>query len=109
MSGGSLNYLYNAEVPEILLRTIEMEIVESVLHDMGYDDIASEVRTLRHFCEDAAARISYLHNRLNDVLHDVEWYESADIGKETLLRSLSNHRLKYRPIDWRSENKKESE
>ena len=92
MSGGSLNYLCYAEVPDIIGRTRDMEDVEHTLIRLGYTDIAEDVRRLIEYCISASIRIGVLAEQLNDVFHDVEWYDSADIGKETLIERLEQYR-----------------
>ena len=92
MSGGSHNYLCWAQMPEILDRTADMEDVEQHLIAEGYEDIAKDVRRLIEYCKSAEIRISVLFERLEQVFHDIEWYHSADIGKETLLQTLEKYR-----------------
>ncbi len=111
MSGGSNNYLCFAEMPDIITRTDDMEMMEDTLNELGYTDIAAEVHELRIACLDAIAKISFRFDKLAGVFHDVEWYHSADIGKETLLARLSDYRMKNQPIEppELKLNKKESE
>ena len=111
MSGGYLNYLYLAEMPDIISRTDDMEIIEDTLNELGYTDIAAEVHDLRIFCLDASAKISYRFDRLSNIFHDIEWYHSGDIGKTSLLQKLSQFRIDKQPFEWPESkpNKKESE
>lgn len=90
MSGGSINYLCYAE--DVINRTNDMEDVEKELISLGYIDIATDVRRLIEYCKTAEIRINVLFEQLNDVFHDVEWYRSADIGKETLIKTLEKYR-----------------
>ena len=90
MSGGSINYLCYAE--DVINRTNDMEDVEKILISLGYIDIATDVRRLIEYCKTAEIRINVLFEQLEDVFHDVEWYESADIGKETLIKTLEKYR-----------------
>lgn len=94
MSGGSFNYLYNAETHELLehYRISDMEVMEQILIAMGYVDIARDVRRLIEYCLSAENRISVLFEQLEDVFHDIEWYHSADIGEETLIKRLEKYR-----------------
>lgn len=92
MSGGSLNYLCYAELPDIVSRTRDMEDVEQTLIKLGYTDIARDVRRLIEYCISAQIRIGVLAEQLHDVFHDIEWYDSADIGKETLIKRLEQYR-----------------
>ena len=92
MSGGSHNYLCYAEMPDIIGRTADMEEMEQTLIEMGYTDIAKDVRRLIEYCKSAEIRIGVLFELLEDVFHDVEWYHSADIGEETLIKRLEAYR-----------------
>ena len=90
MSGGSINYLCYAE--DVINRTKDMEVVEQCLISLDYTDIATDVRRLIEYCKSAEVRINVLFEQLEDVFHDVEWYESADIGKATLIKTLEKYR-----------------
>ena len=92
MSGGSHNYLCWAQMPDIISRTADMEDMEQTLIQEGYTDIAKDVRRLIEYCKSAEIRISVLFEQLEDVFHDIEWYHSADIGKETLIKRLEQYR-----------------
>lgn len=92
MSGGSHNYLCYAELTEIIGRTADMEDMEKILIAEGYIDIARDVRRLIEYCLSAENRICVLFEQLENVFHDIEWYHSADIGKETLIKSLEEYR-----------------
>ena len=92
MSGGSHNYLCYAEMPDIIGRTEDMEEMEQDLIELGYTDIAKDVRRLIEYCKSAQIRIGVLFEQLEDVFHDVEWYRSADISKETLIERLEQYR-----------------
>lgn len=92
MSGGSFNYLCFSEFPEIMCRTDELEQMEQILIEKGYDDIAKDVHRLVEYCKSATVRIGVLFEQLNSVLHDVEWYESGDIGDQSLKETLEKYR-----------------
>lgn len=92
MSGGSHNYLCYAEMPDIIGRTADMEDMEQTLVELGYTDIAKDVRRLIEYCKSANIRIGVLFEQLEDVFHDIEWYHSADIGEETLIKCLEQYR-----------------
>lgn len=92
MSGGSFNYLCFSELPEIMCRTDELEQMEQILIEKGYEDIAKDVHRLVEYCKSAKVRIGVLFKQLNSVLHDVEWYESGDIGYESLKETLEKYR-----------------
>lgn len=92
MSGGSFNYLCFSELPEIMCRTDELEQMEQTLIEKGYEDIAKDVHRLAEYCKSAKVRIGVLFEQLNSVLHDIEWYESGDIGDESLKETLEKYR-----------------
>lgn len=94
MSGGSHNYLCYAETHELLegYRIRDMEEMEQCLIVMGYVDIAKDVRRLIEYCLSAENRIGVLFEQLENVFHDIEWNHSADIGNETLIKTLEKYR-----------------
>ena len=92
MSGGSHNYLCYAEMPDIIGRTADMEEMEETLIEMGYTDIAKDVRRLIEYCKSAEIRIGVLFEQLEDVFHDIEWNHSGDICDETLIKTLEKYR-----------------
>lgn len=92
MSGGSLNYLYCKEPHELFQYVEDMERVEATLLAEGYKDIALDVRRLIECVRTAENRISVLRDKLGDVFHAVEWYMSADYGKDDMLAALNKYR-----------------
>lgn len=93
MSGGSINYLCYAEWPEIIGRTEDMETVESILQDMGYKDVAMDVRRLIEYCLSAENRVGVLFEQLKDVFHAAEWWKSGDYGDECFRKAVEKYRL----------------
>lgn len=92
MSGGSYSYLCYKEFPEICEYKDELQKVEHFLIVHGCADIAADCRRLIEYIQSAEIRINVLKEQLNPVLHAVEWYESADIGKESLHEAIENYR-----------------
>lgn len=92
MSGGSHNYLCWANMPDVISRTKDMEEMEQDLIKLGYTDIAKDVRRLIEYCKSAEIRINILFEQLENVFHDVEWYHSADIGENDLIKTLEQYR-----------------
>lgn len=92
MSGGSYNYLCFAPMPDVISRVADMGEMENFLLKEGYTDIAKDVRRLMEYCRSAENRISVLFEQLENVFHDIEWYCSGDIGKDTLIKSLEKYR-----------------
>ena len=92
MSGGSYNYLCYTSMPEILGRLEDMERMENYLLKEGYTDIAKDIRRLMEYCRTAENRINVLVEQLEDVFHDIEWYHSGDISKDSLKETLEEYR-----------------
>ena len=92
MSGGSHNYLCYAELPDVIGRTADMEQIEQTLIEKGYTDIAEDVRRLIEYCKSAQIRVGVLFTQLCGVFHDVEWYDSGDIGESSLINKLESYR-----------------
>lgn len=94
MSGGSLNYLCYKEVNQLFDHVDDMEKVEATLLAEGYEDIARDVRRLIEYVKTAENRISVLRDKLEDVFHAVEWYDSADYSRATMLAIFDKYREK---------------
>lgn len=92
MSGGSFNYLCCKDVPDVFNYVRDLEEMEQFLISDGHIDIAKDVRRLIEYVRSAEIRIGVLLESLNKVFHDIEWYVSADIGKERLLKTLEDYR-----------------
>lgn len=92
MSGGSLNYLCYKEPAQLFDHLEDLEQVEQHLLAFGYKDIARDVRRLMEYIQSAENRITVLADQLENVFHAVEWYISADYGKDTLLKELEEYR-----------------
>lgn len=93
MSGGSLNYLYcKDEVDELLNEIPDMEYVEKYLIEEGYKDISMDVRRLIEYILTATNKNKCLSSQLSQVFKAVEWYESGDYSKETLIKVLDKYR-----------------
>ena len=102
MSGGSLNYLCYKEPEELFHYIREMEEVESELITRNAMDIAKDVRRLIEYIKTAKNRIGVLSEQLNNVFRAVEWWKSADIGDDSLLKALENYRM-YKATDFERE------
>lgn len=92
MSGGSLNYLCYKEPVELFNHLEDLEMAEQYLLAKDYKDIAADVRRLMEYIKSAENRIGVLAEQLNNVLHAVEWYISADYGEDTLRKALEEYR-----------------
>ena len=101
MSGGSYDYLFCKETCELFsysnIRTLEE--MESRFLELGYDDIAKDFRRLIEYIKSANNRVEVLGNQLNNLMHDIEWYDSGDIGKDTLAKRVEEYRTKQPQTD----------
>lgn len=94
MSGGSFGYLCYKDVPELMEPSSisNLEIMVQHLQEYGYEDIARDTQRLIEYIQSASIRIEVLSENLNDVFHAVEWHESGDISRETMIERLENYR-----------------
>lgn len=94
MSGGSFGYLCYKDVPELMNSSTIAKLESMVQHlqEYGYEDIARDTQRLIEYIQSASIRIEVLSENLNDVFHAVEWHESGDISRETMIERLENYR-----------------
>lgn len=94
MSGGSFGYLCYKDVNELMEPSSisDLEIMVQHLQLYGYEDIARDTQRLIEYIRSASIRIEVLSENLNGVFHAVEWYESADTGRETMIAELEKYR-----------------
>ena len=94
MSGGSYDYLYCKDCDELFaysnIRTLEE--MESRFLDLGYEDVAKDFRRLIEYIKSAKNRVEVLGGQLNEMMHAIEWYDSADIGADTLAKRVEKYR-----------------
>ena len=94
MSCGSFGYLCYKDVPELMEPSSisNLEIMVQHLQLYGYEDIARDTQRLIEYIRSASIRIEVLSENLNDVFHAVEWHESGDTGRETMIAELEKYR-----------------
>lgn len=94
LSGGSFDYLCYKDVPELMNSSsiADLESMVQHLQEYGYEDIARDTQRLIEYIQSASIRIEVLSENLNDVFHAVEWHESGDISRETMIERLENYR-----------------
>lgn len=96
MSGGSHNYLYNKEASELFewggVETLDYMATSMINH--GAIDIAKDTLRLKNYIEQTLTRIEVMQEALRDVFKAVEWYESADIGRESMEKVFEEYRNK---------------
>ena len=94
LSGGSFDYLCYKDVPELMNSSsiANLESMVQHLQEYGYEDIARDTQRLIEYIQSASIRIEVLSENLNGVFHAVEWHESGDISRETMIERLENYR-----------------
>lgn len=92
LSGGSYNYLCYRSVEELITRSDELNDMRDALIKSGYTDIAKDTQRLIEYIESAKVRIEVLFEQLEPVFHAVEWHESSDYCKDTMIKVLEKYR-----------------
>lgn len=94
LSGGSFDYLCYKDVPELMNSSSIANLERMVQHfqEYGYEDIARDTQRLIEYIQSASIRIEVLSENLNGVFHAVEWHESGDIRRETMIAELEKYR-----------------
>lgn len=95
MSGGSYDYLYLKETEDFFkLDNISYlsEMADMLLKE-GYEDVSRDVVRLIEYIKSAWIRVDVLREQLSDVMRSVEWFDSHDIGPDTLKEHIEMYRL----------------
>lgn len=95
MSGGSYNYVSCKETDELLSGHYneDLEEMAKALWKLGYaDDAAIETDSLIRTIQQCYDRIESCKNRLSNVWHALEWWESGDSSETELIKSLFEYR-----------------
>lgn len=94
MSGGSYDYLCYKDCDQLFdpYRVKALEVMEQRFIDLGYIDVAKDFRRLIEYIISANNRVEVLAGNLNKLMHDIEWLDSGDIGKDTLARTVEEYR-----------------
>lgn len=94
MSGGSYNYLFAAS-PSLLVEQHEDNLrrMADRLAALGYaEDAARETEETILIIRQMEVRLQARINRLADVWHAVEWWDSGDRGEDGLRAALEAYR-----------------
>lgn len=95
MSGGAYYYVYCRDVIDLLERRGELyEIIKS-LNRYDYEDIAKDTQEFIHRIENIKTQIQEAEKyrkTLKNVFKAVEWYESGDYSKDTMIEILEGYR-----------------
>ena len=94
VSGGSWNYLYSKEIDDLMqYSNIEtLEEMADYLNQNGYEDVAKDTRRLVEYIKSAKIRVETLFEMLSPVFKAVEWYCSADWGKDRVDKAIEEYR-----------------
>jgi hypothetical protein len=94
MSGGSYNYLCKVYDPEDIFSHMgDLRAMADRLAGLGYaQDAAAETEDLICMINQARIRIATRMDRLREVWHDVEWWDSGDNGEDQLKQELVKYR-----------------
>ncbi len=91
MSGGSYNYLY-CHVDGLDGRRGDIRRMAERLEDLGYaPEVAADTRKVLALLDEAEA----VAGRLEDVWHDVEWWDSGDYGEDTVRKTITAYQGEY--------------
>lgn len=95
MSGGSYSYIYCKDAGELFdyssINTLD--IIISRLIELGYKDVAKDLYRMKNAIEQSVVRVEVMKESLEKVMKAVEWYDSADIGEDSLLKVIEQYRL----------------
>lgn len=92
MSGGSYDYLYCKETEELFSMATYFDDMAEALEKLNYLDVARDMRRLSEYIKSANNRVDVLATQLRPIMKAVEWYESCDIGAESLGKAIEKYR-----------------
>lgn len=96
MSGGSYNYLCNADSQELIEKMSDLQDMADRLAGLGYaDDAAKETLRLLLTLRQMDILSQTVAERLYYVWRSVEWWDSGDSSEEGLKKALENYRLNH--------------
>lgn len=93
MSGGSFNYLCNQFEPEKLFEYDgELSRMAGLLTTLEHADAAGETEDVIAEIAAFRRRVTRRMNRLRDVWHAVEWWQSCDWGVDQVTDAVKTYR-----------------
>jgi hypothetical protein len=94
VSGGSYDYLcWARDLDQLLDRGRQLEEMADRLAGLGYaEDAARETQELLVQIRQWEVRAQVRVNRLSDVWHAVEWWDSCDSGEDRVREALAKYR-----------------
>lgn len=93
MSGGSFNYLYGRQFPEIFDYLHDLEDMVKFLSERGYArDAAREADELLLMLRSIQVRAETRMQRMSSVFKSAEWWQSADTNEDRFKEELARYR-----------------
>lgn len=94
MSGGSYNYLCDADIEDLLNgKQVDLDEMSARLVGLGYaEDAARETEELILMLRQFKVRADVRLRRLRDVWHAVEWWDSCDYSEDQVRQALAKYR-----------------
>ena len=99
MSGSSFEYLYNKRSEELLAERAMITAMADSMSELSHSSRAArDTEQVRSLLIQAIALLNQadaiLDRGLADVWHDVEWYQSNDISRDSLSKAIVEYGLK---------------
>lgn len=89
MSGGSFNYLYRHYARDVVpLAQAHMEMLAQL---RTYGEVARQAIADFEMMIELQKLAGALHEKLSDVMHDVEWHVSCDYGEDQVREGLKKY------------------
>lgn len=93
MSGGSYNYLCYSDFEQLIERQGDLEAMSARLAGLGWaEDAARETEELIVLLRQWKVRAETRVERLKDVWHAVEWWDSSDYGEDQVRQAVATYR-----------------
>ena len=92
MSGGHYNYIQCKDTEDLFKEVSEIEDMSEDALAMGYEDISKDLRRLAEYIKSAKVRVEVLSKQLKKVMKALDYYQSCDIGKESLDKTIEEYR-----------------
>ncbi len=92
MSGGSYNYLFCADFPDIVNKISDLENMRDRLSELGFKDLARETNAILEDSREMQRKMEERLSKIQNVWRSVEYYDSADSG----LDNVNEEVIKYR-------------
>ncbi len=95
MSGGSFDYLCLKEDEDLIWKADEIREMARAIREYPGGETAA--RDTERVAAKIDARTALVDEDLRKVWHDVEWHHSADVGAETVHKTLASYNTRSLP------------